>query len=833
MMEHGAPLITTRGRPITEREIRRGLRTNIVAGAIGTAWFAMTQAMPLTMFMEALGSSGFMMGLITSIPQFVILIQIPAALLAENLRARKPVWAPIIIISRAMWFLPILFVHLFHDKPALIAESMIWLAGISWLIGRTADPMWYSWMADLVPKHIRGRFWGTRQGWTMASWLMGMWLAGYLLDAFPSPQSPGGSWTGFMLVFAIGSIAAVTDITIHLWVPEPKPQAKTKDENWLKQIISPLKHRDFANLAIGMSVYAFAIGLACLGQVYMKQSFHATYSQLAVINIISALSMVIFSFVWGYVMDRIGARAFNAIMVACAPLVMIVWFFVEDYQTNLPDLVQGIWGIGPAVEALMSMLPDTGRLWIENLVIPQSIWLISAANIFGGALFGGIGLAQVSSVSEFLPEKNRTLAMAVYWSFVTIVGAFGCLLAGVVMDYFAIHPLNIILPTGTKMGFHQVLMLGLMGLLWFVVFPILLRINKPKGEPSIRMAAAQLFTAHPVSAVANIHFMTAAVSRKRRARAILSLGVRRARIAVPDLVQRLDDPSCEVREAAAFALGSIASPEAVDALLERFEDPNCDLSPQIARAFRLSEAAGSHRVVEALLARIDDPDRETCTECARSLGAIGDECAIAPLVDLMEHSTDMKVVVTASEALARLGYVKAVPIIARRMRDAPTQLLKRSLAVDAGDLLGEHDGLYKILSVEQSTRGVGMEKALNLLRQRITRLAGKKHRTRAVELIDKTIRIQTMYEQPDYPACARLLFETALEMVAIGFGETPGSDMRAFADRISERNVSLGMTIWLLHWLCTDRPQRGRGAPDQIDILLGTSALSVEHLWPE
>ena len=76
--------------PITGRVLHRGLRLNIIAGTLGVSWWTMTQGMPLTMFLEALGASGLLMGLATTIMQFAFLMQVPATLFAERLKARKP-----------------------------------------------------------------------------------------------------------------------------------------------------------------------------------------------------------------------------------------------------------------------------------------------------------------------------------------------------------------------------------------------------------------------------------------------------------------------------------------------------------------------------------------------------------------------------------------------------------------------------------------------------------------------------------------------------------------------------------------------------------------------
>ena len=107
--------------------------------------------------------------------------------------------------------------------------------------------------------------------------------------------------------------------------------------------------------------------------------------------------------------------------------------------------------------------------------------------------------------------------------------------------------------------------------------------------------------------------------------------------------------------------------------------------------------------MEALVHKLDEPDRETRSETARTLGEIGDPRAADPLLDLLRHTDDDKVASASSQALAQLGEVAAIYEILPRMRATRNPVLKRSLAVAVGDLLGERDGFYRILSREAET----------------------------------------------------------------------------------------------------------------------------------
>ena len=105
------------GAPITERDVRRGLRLNIIAGALGNVWVATALGIPFTMLLQALNASGVIIGLATTVQQVAMIVQIPAALLADRFQSRKKLWAWSVIPHRLLWFIPAALPLLFADNP--------------------------------------------------------------------------------------------------------------------------------------------------------------------------------------------------------------------------------------------------------------------------------------------------------------------------------------------------------------------------------------------------------------------------------------------------------------------------------------------------------------------------------------------------------------------------------------------------------------------------------------------------------------------------------------------------------------------------------------------
>lgn len=808
MSEQVNTLVGTDGRSLNDRAIKRALRLNIICGCMGMMWGTIAGGMPLTMFMKSIGASGVMIGLAGTVGQLAMALQIPAALLVDRLPSRKAFFAWSLIPHRLMWFLPALLPFMLGGDSRWLAPAVVWIVAVSGMLGQLGSATWWSWMADLVPESQRASFWGRRQSIISFTSVVSLMAAGLILDAFPDPGTPGGSFMGFALVFGLAALMGTGDIVFHLWVPEPRPVASPPRIGLLARVVKPFANRDFLWLTLAMGVWMFAIGVT--GQfslIYLSRDLHVNYSGLSILAVCGMIGASLAGIMWGYVMDRIGARNFGAIMLLLAPLVNVVWFFLREGTVtfNLPLL--------PSFE-------------VSHVMIALSI-----ANIFAGLLFSGVGLSQVSLLPALSPPEGRTMAMAAHWSVVGLIGALGPVVGGKMMDgilaYQAAHAIDWKLPTGLAVSFFHVLLVVSSLLTWLVGVKLMLAVKQRAGEMAFRTALASLPFSNPIRALSgiySIYSMMSATSRDHRVDAVRRVGHDKMRIAVRDLIQQLDDPSTDVREEAAMALGRIGGPDAVGALINKLNDPEMDLAPQIARALR---QAHSREAVEALIRRLSDPDRETVTETVRALGDIGDERARKPLLQVLERSRDSKVILASSEALARLGEMAALYEIIPRMKAAANSVLKRSLAIAVGDLLGEPGEFYPILVREQREPGSEVDRLLADIRDRLGQHPGGEFEAAGRSLRDKTVLIGDQLQTGRTRESVEALFELAVGLAAWRYGVKFGTDAEAFVETMIWNDTRFGLATWCLELLREPAATAGQGAgPDRTEILLGLYLLS-------
>lgn len=783
------------GRRITSVQIQQAMRVNICAGCFGMLWFVMSLNMPLTMFMEAVGASGFLIGLLTAVRQCAMAVQIPSAFISEHLGSRKWFWARLALMNRALWF-AIAGLAYCWGKPGFswIPAGVVIVVGISDLLGNMGAASWNSWMADLIPAKNAGSFWGRRQSIVTAASLIGMGVAGFALDLFRTPGTYKTSPLGFALVFAIAAAFGMADVIVHLWVKEPRPAPAQTEAGLLQRLLAPLRNHDFRNLTLAMGVWGFAGSmLGPFSIVYLKRYFPVTYSNVAAVTIAGSLGSVATSFIFGALIDRLGARVLCAILMILAPLTAVPWFFVDSSFVTFHLPLIGNWSV------------------------PQVIVVIAISSFMGGSVFSGLGPCQFRLLALLSNSSGRTMSMAVHWSVYGLIAAFGSLAGGRFMDFFEAHHFLYTLPNGTFFSFLHAIIIAFALIAWGVAIPLVLSIRTSVDRVAFGEAVSRMFFINPFNAVRNFYTLqifSATSTARERAQAARSLGVHKSGMAVPDLIVQLDDPVMEVQEEAVEALGIIGTEDAIDALLRKLDDPACDLIPQICRVLR---DCGDARCVAPLLRQLQSADREILSECARTLGRIGDRRAIPHLLNLITHSHDSKVLTASSEALAALGELSAAYQIIPQMRAVPNRTLKRALAIAAGDLLGTREVFYQLLIADTEEMGAGASRVIRDL----TRVV-KKQFPLATQQIETLELVETAYHDGQPARCAELLLHLGLHLVQFMHRLPITLDPNEAMNRLLECDRRAAIGVWYLKILSEPwRTGKEADSRDHIDILLG------------
>ncbi|HPN84208.1 MAG TPA: hypothetical protein PK821_02625 [Victivallales bacterium] len=455
--------------PTQEKETRRSLIISTAAGMFGMVWFSIAFGIPTTMLFESLTGSGIMIGLFTTLAQLSAIFQVPSAILSGYFPSRKKYWSIVSVTNRILWFSPVVIILCMWNRPNLAALVLIFVLALAACFGNSATPIWLDWLADIIPEKISEKYWGIRQSLTTVMFFAATALSGWLLDYFPSPDKPGGSYNGFLLVFLIGAVAGILDVVLHIRVPEAKKISVPAEGAILEKIVFPMKDANFRNMTFAYASWFLAMGIiGPFGFVYLKRIFNADYTELSVIAASASLSAAIFGMPNGIIINKIGARTYFCIGLFIAPLFWLVWFLAGDGIINLD---------------IFSM----------SFQISESVLAVSVALFMAGIFGSGVGICQLHLGNVVAEKKWRRIGIAEHWAIIGLVSAAGPFIGGAITDYFTRFPLDIPLPSGKNMSYIHIQVILALLITWFLAIPFMLKVKMTKEEIGIKKIISAIY----------------------------------------------------------------------------------------------------------------------------------------------------------------------------------------------------------------------------------------------------------------------------------------------------------------------------------------------------
>lgn len=390
-MPYRKPMLRTPFRPLYDEarlpsNIRRSAMFVILANMCGNLWGTISTGSALAGFAGLLGSNDFVFGLLTAIPLFGSLTQIPAAVHVSRTRQRKRYLLSFGVISRGMWILIGLVPLLIPSAPPWMRIwTVIAMSGISALAGSYINVCFTPWLADLIPPQIRGRWLTARDRiFAITNVLMGLGVA-WVLDHL-------AGFSGYILVFVVIGILGVLDM--FFFIPVTEMPMQTSPDTSLKSVWkSFFADRGFVRFLLFWTLWSFTSNLSApffmryaLGPMQLSFMTTTLASQITAASV-SVLTLAM----WGRVMDRYGNKNTLYISGLITAFTPAIWLFCTP----------GAW------------------------------WPVFLFHLIGAAFWNAANLAAVNMLMDNSPAENRPSYIAIFSAFTSIVGSFlGVLLGG-------------------------------------------------------------------------------------------------------------------------------------------------------------------------------------------------------------------------------------------------------------------------------------------------------------------------------------------------------------------------------------------------------------------
>ncbi len=341
----------------------------------------------MTPFALGFGASKFHISLLNAFPGlFGNLLQVPASYLVERTGRRKSLIVLSGILTRLAWGLVILLPLVTRQISGFYA-----LLGLMVLIssaGAVVTPAWTSLVSDIIPRHVRGRFFSARNILMSAGALLTVNLAGQIVTR-------GGFPNGYMLSAAVFWLLSWLSLYFFTRVRDV-PFSPTRAPESRRMAIDPEVLRD-ARFCTWIKVTAFfnlAVGLVgSLFGAYLIQDLHGTPAHLAYMSFMGGITGILGQRFWGPVSDRRGPKfavVTSAYLCAAVPL---LW-----YAAKTP-------------------------------------WAAVIAETFSGVAWSGWGLCSFNLVLDMTPEGRRPSYVAT----ANLIGGITAFVAPLIGGYFAMR----------------------------------------------------------------------------------------------------------------------------------------------------------------------------------------------------------------------------------------------------------------------------------------------------------------------------------------------------------------------------------------------------------
>ena len=398
---------------------RNDLKNSIYDGLLANVFATLTGGVFLTGFALYLGMSDAMIGMLGSIPFLVTAFQLPASYILGKNGGRKIVtcwgaaigrftWVPILIVAAIPYF-SVQAKSLFILGLFFFSHSCISVSYVSWL----------SWISDLVPDNIRGKFFGSRNMICGIAGMLAVIIFGNVLDRLKSHPSVGLPF-GFGITFTTAVVFGMLSLYFLGRISEPRVGKPADAVSFGKFLNLPFREKNFRNFLVFSFTWSFSVYFASpFFTLYFLRYLKFSFGFVAVLNTISACADLIGMQVWGRISDKVKNRAIIRFASWVAVFLPLAWVTVAPGAYVIPIFLHFI----------------------------------------GGGFWAGINLSMNNLLLRISPRENKEIFLSIFNMLAGLGAASGPILSGLALKFMAdldlrlldreIAPLQIVFLTST------------------------------------------------------------------------------------------------------------------------------------------------------------------------------------------------------------------------------------------------------------------------------------------------------------------------------------------------------------------------------------------------
>ncbi|QSJ18341.1 MFS transporter [Nostoc sp. UHCC 0702] len=410
---------------IAKQAIRNSLTASTIDGVLAAVFGLTTGGILLSNFLVELDASPVVFGLLSSIPMLVNLIQPVGAYLSERTTSRFQYALRTHGIARTLWLILVVGIATcnwggFNSHQLLILTLSI--ISVTHLLGGLGSASWLSWIAMIVPKQLRGRYFGLRNSAVSLTNLLCLPIAGLAVSHWP-----GGTLQGYGIVLLLGILLGILSILCQYFQLDMNPQLQntvvassvekksfvseeesagelipklnvTPPQNNFASIIS--NNSNFLKFLVYFSLWALAVNISSpFFNLYMLDKLDLDVSWVTLYSSIQAGANLLMMMLWGKLADKIGNRPILLLVGILVAVTPVFWLGIGSNRLDIwlwLPLLHVLAGVTWAAIDLCNNNIQIGIAPIKN----QSIYFAIAAAVAGGS--GALGTIIGSFIAQFI-----------------------------------------------------------------------------------------------------------------------------------------------------------------------------------------------------------------------------------------------------------------------------------------------------------------------------------------------------------------------------------------------------------------------------------------------
>ena len=311
------------------KKVKSGLKYSILDGAAHSSMLGIGEHYLLA-YAIFLSASDLQLALVATFPIFLAAIaQLYSVKLMHKMRTRKHATVAFSAIQGIIW-IPIILTYFLSSSSI---PSLIFFVTLYWVFGLMINPIWTSWIGDLVPSNIRGRFFGKRSLATSFALFASFVLGGLILTY--AKGTLGNEFLGFAMIFGLALIARFVSVLFLTKQYEPPLRVNSENEFRIRDFLFHFKKKfkkgHFNTLVLYLSFMSFALYLSAPYIVAnLLKSLNFTYLQYTISTAAFLIVQMGFFIVWGKLSDKYGSLSILKLTGIMMTLNPILWMIPRD-----------------------------------------------------------------------------------------------------------------------------------------------------------------------------------------------------------------------------------------------------------------------------------------------------------------------------------------------------------------------------------------------------------------------------------------------------------------------------------------------------------------------